>query len=605
MCGIAAIYHSQPDTLRPRLQAALSAMKHRGPDGSGIWLSDDAAIGLGSVRLAVMGLADGRQPLSNESGTIHAVVNGEFYDFERLRSGLESRGHVFATHSDSELLVHLYEEHGLDCLRHLRGEFAFLLWDEPNRRLIAARDRFGIKPLHFIQQGGEWLFASEVKALLAAGVAPRWDESALLHSLAHQYLRPRETLFASVRQIPPAHLLVLHENGARESCYWQPSFEPDATITPADVRAAFEEAVHLRLRSDVPVACALSGGLDSTAVAALTAQRGPVDCFCVRFDAPGYDEGPQVRADALPQFRIHEVAVSRQDLVTHLPAAVHQSEGLAINGQLVGKQLLARAIHAAGFKVVLAGEGADEAFLGYSHLQQDHTGTAAAFALQRGVMLPAEGEAEEHWRSPSWLPALPTFLRAKLATGRHFAALTREPFDSQHILDGTLAEMDQTQALPARQSAWLWARMSLAQYILRTLGDGTEMGHSIEARLPFLDHVLFELAARIPAQALLSADSSKIMLREALRGLVPEAVRLRPKHPFLAPPLSHDPQTRDFVQDTLHSTACRNLPLLDHRAVLDWSAHLETLPEPERTRLDPVLMQLLTATLLHQTYHMT
>lgn len=604
MCGIVAIHNSQADTLRPRLQSALTAMRHRGPDGSGIWLSAQSALGLGSVRLAVMGLDDGSEPLSNESGSIHAVVNGEFYDFERLRTGLESRGHIFATHSDSELLVHLYEEHGLDCLRHLRGEFAFLLWDEPNRRLIAARDRFGIKPLHVARRGSEWLFASEIKALLAAGIEARWDETALLHSMAHQYLRPRETLFAGVRQIPPAHMLVLDENGARESCYWQPSFEPDASITPADVRTAFEEAVHLRLRSDVPVACALSGGLDSTAVAALAAQQSTVDCFCVRFDSPGYDEGPQVRADALTQFRVHEVAVTQRDLVTHLAAAVHQSEGLAINGQLVGKHLLARAIHTAGFKVVLAGEGADEAFLGYSHLQEDHTGIPAPFALQRGVMLPAVGE-DEHWLTPYWLPKLPTFLRAKLATGRHFAALTREPFDSQRILDGTLAEMDRTQAPGARQSAWLWARMALAQYILRTLGDGAEMGSSVEARLPFLDHVLFELAARIPAQTLLSADSSKIMLREALRDLVPEAVRLRPKHPFLAPPLGNDPQVRDFIHDTLHSTACRDLPLLDHRAVLAWSARLSTLPHSERARLDPVLMQLLTATLLHQTYHLT
>ncbi|WP_395743426.1 asparagine synthase (glutamine-hydrolyzing) [Prosthecobacter sp.] len=601
-----AIHSAQRDVLQPRLEAALAAMRHRGPDGSGIWLSPQSGLGLGSVRLAVMGPEDGRQPLANESGTIHAVVNGEFYDFERLRAGLESRGHAFATRSDSELLVHLYEEHGLGCLRHLRGEFAFLLWDEPNKRLIAARDRFGIKPLHVTRRGAEWLFASEIKALIAAGVEARWDESALLHSFAHQYLRPRETLFAGVRQIPPAHVLVMDENGAHESCYWRPGFEPDAGITSAEVRAALEEAVSLRLRSDVPVACTLSGGLDSTAVAALASQHGAMDCFCVRFDAPGYDEGPQVRADALEHFRVHEVPVTRRDLVSHLAESVRQSEGLAINGQLVGKHLLARAIHAAGFKVVLAGEGADEAFLGYAHLQEDHTGTAASFALQRGVMLPAADEAEEPWRTPPWLSALPTFLHAKLATGRHFAGLTRVPFDSQQILDGTLAEMDATKrASCARQSAWLWTRMALAQYILRTLGDGAEMGSSVEARLPFLDHVLFELAARIPADALLSADGSKMMLREALRGLVPEAVRMRPKHPFLAPTLGHDPQVRDFIQDTVHSMACRDLPLLDHRAVLAWSTRLETLPDAERARLDPVLMQILTATLLHHTYRMT
>jgi asparagine synthase (glutamine-hydrolysing) len=601
MCGIVAIHSRQRDTLKHRLEAALAAMRHRGPDGGGTWLSTNLAIGLGSVRLAVMGVENGRQPLANEAGNIHAVVNGEFYDFERLRGDLQARGHDFTTSSDSELLLHLYEENGLDCLRYLRGEFAFVLWDEPNRRLIAARDRFGIKPLNIARRGDEWLFASEIKALIAAGIEPRWDEAAFLHSLAHQYSRPGETLFAGVRQLKPAHVMVIENDTAREVCYWQPSFETDASITAAEVREALEESVHLRMRSDVPVACTLSGGLDSSAVAALSGVR---DCFCVRFDAPGYDEGPQVLADAAAHQRVHEVHVTRRDLITHLAAAVHQSEGLAINGQLVGKFILSRAIRDAGFKVVLAGEGADEAFLGYSHLQQDHTQTPATFALQRGVMLPAEGECTT-WSTPTWLERLPTFLQAKLATGGHFAALTREPFDSQGILDGTLADIGAIHGSLVRQSSWMWTRMALAGYILRTLGDGAEMAHSVEARLPFLDHVLFELAAKIPADALIDHDNTKLMLRESLRGLLPENVRTRPKHPFLSPPLESDPEVREFIRDTLHSTACRSLPLLDHRAVLAWADDLDTLPTDARARRDPVLMLLLTATLLNQTYSLS
>jgi asparagine synthase (glutamine-hydrolysing) len=581
--------------------AALDVMRHRGPDDSGTWLKPESGIGLGSVRLAVMGLADGRQPLSNETGDVRAVVNGEFYDFERLRADLESRGHRFASSSDSELLVHLYEEHGIECLQYLRGEFAFLLWDETRRRLIAARDRFGIKPLHVTQQNGEWIFASEVKALLAAGVALRWDESAFLHSLAHQYLRPGETLFAGVRQIRPAHALVLENGESREMCYWQLSFEPDPSITAGDVRTLLEEAVRMRMRCDVPVACTLSGGLDSSAVAAIS---GVKDCFCVRFDAPGYDEGPLVLADASEDVRVHEVPVTQRDLFNHLEAAVRQSEGMAINGQLVGKYLLSRAIRNAGFKVVLAGEGADEAFLGYAHLQVDHTQGAVGFALQRGVMLPASGESA-HYHTPRWLERLPTFLQAKLATGRHFAALTREPFHSQSLLDGTLGAVGQIDGPFIRKSSWLWTRLALAGYILRTLGDGAEMAHSVEARLPFLDHVLFEKAARIPVDSLISGEHSKIMLREALRGVLPENIRTRPKHPFLSPPLECDPVAREFIHDTLHSEACRSLPLLDHRALITWSGKLDSLSQAERTRLDPVLMILLTATLLQKTFRIT
>lgn len=601
MCGIVAIHSSRRDMLKPRLLAALDTLRHRGPDGDGTWLSADAGLGLSSVRLAVMDVENGRQPLTNESGSIHAVVNGEFYDFERLRGDLQARGHVFRTSSDSELLVHLYEERGLECLRHLRGEFAFILWDEPQRRLFAACDRFGIKPLHFTEQSGEWLFASEIKALIAAGIEPRWNVAAFQQVLAHQYVRLGETLFAGVRQLRPAHALVLESGCMREFRYWQPSFEIDASITAADVRGALVEAVRLRLRSDVPMACTLSGGLDSSAVAAISGVR---DCFCVRFDAAGYDEGPQVLADAALHQRVHEVPVTQRDLITHLAAAVHQSEGLAINGQLVGKYLLSRAIRDAGFKVVLAGEGADEAFLGYSHLQQDHTQSPAAFDLQRGVMLPAEGESAS-WSTPAWLERMPTFLQAKLATGRHFAALTHEPFDSQRIMDGTLADIRPIHAPFVRQGAWLWTQMALTGYILRTLGDGAEMAHSVEARLPFLDHVLFEMAAKIPPEALIDRDNSKIMLRESLRGLLPKRICTRPKHPFLAPPLQSDAAVREFIRDTLRSEACRSLPLLDHAAVLRWSDDLDTLTTAARARLDPVLMLLLTATLLHQTHRMT
>jgi asparagine synthase (glutamine-hydrolysing) len=270
----------------------------------------------------------------------------------------------------------------------------------------------------------------------------------------------------------------------------------------------------------------------------------------------------------------------------------------------VGKYLLSRAIRDAGFKVVLAGEGADEAFLGYSHLQEDQTQSPAAFALQRGVMLPAVGETS-HYDTPPWLERLPTFLQAKLATGRHFASLTREPFNSQPLLDATLAAVGQIDGSFVRKSAWLWTRLAMAGYILRTLGDGAEMAHSVEARLPFLDHVLFEMAAKIPADSLIHGDHSKVLLREALRGVLPENVRTRPKHPFLSPPLECDPVVREFIRDTLHSEACRSLPLLNHRAVIEWSSKLDSLSKSTRARLDPVLMTLLTATLLQKTYRMT
>jgi asparagine synthase (glutamine-hydrolysing) len=592
MCGIVAIHQTTAPGLERRLQAALRAMRHRGPDEAGVWLSPSGETGLGTARLAVMGIADGRQPISNEAQNIHAVVNGEFYDFERLRSDLQVRGHVFRSRSDSELLVHLYEEHGLECMKHLRGEFAFVLWDEPKKRLFAARDRFGIKPLHAARNGSEWLFASEIKALLAAGVQARWDVETLRHCFVHQYSRSRETLFAGVTQLPPAHALVIDGHGDREFCYWRPCFD-EGDVSADAVRAGLEEAVRLRMRCDVPVACTLSGGIDSSAVAALAALHGPVKCFSVAFEGKGYDESGLLPGPA-------DIArVTRRDQALHLPAAVAQSEGLAINGQLVGKYMLSRAIHEAGYKVVLAGEGADEAFLGYAHLQHD-AGFTPDFDLQRGVMLPAEGE-DIGWQPTRWLP---TFFKAKLATGRLFAPLLSEPLDAAAIVEQTLNEYDDQlrDVSKPRQAAWLWTRLAMGGYILRTLGDSMEMAHSVEARMPFLDHELFELAARAPVASLIDATQSKKLFREALRGVLPEEVRTRPKHPFLAPPLlaGAEPELREFVHDTLHSAACRDLPLIHHSAVCHWSATAH-----ENPRLDPVLMLLLTATLLNQTYRLS
>lgn len=327
MCGIAAFHRVKEKDAAQQLHAALRAMRHRGPDEQGCWLSADGFTGLGNARLAVMGGCNGSQSLQNETGMVRAVVNGEFYDFERQRADLEVKGHIFRTRTDSELLIHLYEEHGVECLSYLRGEFAFVLWDEANDMLFAARDRFGIKPLHLAEHGGGWWFASEIKALLAAGFTARWDIETLRHCFAHQYARERETLFAGVRQIAPATALVMHRGHTREFRYWHPCFD-ERPVSADEIRAALEEAVALRMRCDVPVACALSGGVDSSAVAALASARKPVQCFSVAFEGEGYDESALLPAGT------HLVRVSQRDLALQLPAAVAQAEGLAINGQL-------------------------------------------------------------------------------------------------------------------------------------------------------------------------------------------------------------------------------------------------------------------------------
>ena len=280
MCGIAAFFSSDKRISAQRLKHATNCLRHRGPDSQGAWLSPNQRVGLGHARLSIIDLTTGDQPIANEDERVHIVVNGEFYDFERQRRELERRGHLFRTRSDSEIALHLYEEFGAHCVQQLRGEFAFVLWDEANQTLLAARDRFGIKPLYYAVHDDTLYLASEIKALFAGGVPKRWDQESFYQAATGPGMCDR-TLFDGVHQVPPGHYLTTTTNGMRILRYWE-FYYPPADELRADTRgesalveefaAVFEEAVRLRLRADVPVGCYLSGGLDSCSVLGFAAR---------------------------------------------------------------------------------------------------------------------------------------------------------------------------------------------------------------------------------------------------------------------------------------------------------------------------------------------
>ncbi len=448
MCGLVAIWDPKGRVDPGQIDAALDHLSHRGPDGRGVALCHGGAVGLGHVRLSVIDLEGGAQPLSCDDGRIQAVVNGEFYGFEAIRSTLRARGHHFTTDSDSEVLLHLYREYGDACVDHLRGEFAFALWDGRRRRLLAARDRFGVKPLCYTVHRGRLILTSEAKALKAFSVTPTWDQSSLLHACRHQYLPPRRTLFADVSQVPPGHLLV-HDGGApRLRRYWDLDLpvtveEMSDEAARVSVLEGLREAVRRRLRADVPVAFHLSGGLDSASTLALAAEAGygPLHAFTVSFGVADYDElGLAETTAAHLGATLHPVHVGQGDLLEALPEAVYFSEGLAINGQLPAKLLLSRAVRDAGFKVTLSGEGADEALLGYPHLQQDALSAAEDPAhrallnrhhrLSKGIMLPV-GEGPDLPSTAARLGYVPTFLSAKAQFGARLTALLTDDAQAQ------------------------------------------------------------------------------------------------------------------------------------------------------------------------------
>lgn len=617
MCGVVVVAGTAAvaAAVGPRLDAALAALAHRGPDGQGTWRAPDGACVLGHQRLAVIDPAGGHQPIVSEDGGVVAVVNGELYGFEAQARGLVARGHQLRSRGDAEVLVHLYEELGDEVVDHLRGELAFVLWDVRRRRLLAGRDRLGVKPLLWTRWRDGLALASEAKALFALGVPRQLDDEMLFHAAHTQYPWPDRTLFAGIHQLEPGTVLSWRAGEPPQlRRYWDlpdgPASGPplvDLDGAAAALRDALDDAVRVRMRADARVCVQLSGGIDSSAVAALAVRAGGLDAaFTVGFDHDGahgaYDERGHAAATAAELgVPLHVVPVTARDITEHWPTAVVHAEGLAINGHLVGKWMLSRAMRAAGFKVALTGEGADELLAGYPHLRQDAGVVLAGHAASRGVMLPA-GDALALDGVRARLGHVPTWLAAKAGLGhrvrmllapdlrRRFAAV-----DPYGALVDRLGAARLRALLPLHASANTWIRTALAQYILRTLGDGMEMAHGIEGRVPFLDHHVAEVARSIDPALLVQGALDKPVLRRAMRELVPAAVLERPKHPFLAPPLTQ--LAPALVQDRLRTHAARS-SLVDGpalRAVLD---ALPRMAPAEQQAWDPALMLVLSAALL-------
>lgn len=639
MCGVAAVLSSGGDPVDPEaVRRAVARLHHRGPDARGQWTAPDGRVALGHARLSIIDLDTGDQPLTNEDGSLHAVVNGEFYDFEATRAELEGRGHRFRTRSDSEILLHLYEEMGAHCLHRLRGEFAFVLWDARNHTLVAARDRFGVKPLFFAVHGERLYLASEAKALFAAGVPAAWDlETAYLGGFLQATHR---TFYRGVRVIPPGHYLVARPgDGHRLHQYWDVTYPAELVEDGRSeqdyvrgFRTVFEDAVKTRLRADVPVGCYLSGGLDSSATLGLAAlhHNGPVRAFTLQFEGARYDEGAIARetaartgADFVP------IPIRQRELADHFADAVLASETMSINAHGVAKYLLSRAVRDAGYKVVITGEGSDEILGGYPHFRQDmlshHTKgqdpTEIARLLEelsegnqvsRGILMPA-GEVDPADLVREMLGFVPTWMDTHTGTMLRLRKLYRDDFLEEHAGRDGFTHLFSSLDVPARlqgrnavdAALYLWAKTALPGYILTVLGDRMEMAHSVEGRVPFLDHHVAEYLHQVPVSMKIQGMTEKYILREAVKDVITDTVYTREKHPFLSPPatLHPDEELHSLLQDTLRSEAVDAVPFLDRRKITDFLDNLPTAEDMdfgERIVADQVLTLSLSCVFLQE-----
>ncbi|HEY9774540.1 MAG TPA: asparagine synthase (glutamine-hydrolyzing) [Planktothrix sp.] len=631
MCGVVAIWAPKGGVETAELDAAARALDHRGPDGKGVWVSPRHNVGLAHARLSIIDLTTGAQPIANEDETIHIVVNGELYDFERIREDLRRRGHRFRTNSDSEIAIHLYEEYGVGFLDYLRGEFAIVLWDERKQLLLAARDRFGVKPLVYSVQNGKLFVASEAKAIFAAGVRAAWDAESFFHAANMQYTLPHRTLFAGILQLQPGHYLIAHEGKIETQCYWDLDYACDSDLSATvDERMAIEqfrhqlsEAVRLRMRADIPVCFHLSGGLDSSAVVGLAAEHasGPLDCFSVSFEEESYDEF-EIASEMARHVgaRFHPIRITQKDLIANLSDAVYYSEGLAVNGHLPAKYLLNREIRRGGFKVALTGEGSDEAVAGYPHLRSDlfrNTGRDDLLPALHNSNKASQGIMLQHGRSlpltavESRLQYVPSFLEAKGTLGYKLCSVLDTNFKSrfsgidcyEELVDCFPVETQMRGRNHVHQSLYMWSKTALANYILRTLGDGCEMAQSVEGRLPFLDHQLFQFVRNLPLSLKIKGTVEKFILRESVKDCVTDTIYRRQKHPFVAPPFSRYLNgAQENIQDTLRSEAFASVPFFDRDKVIALLDSLEDLKPDERAATDPVLMMALSASALHERF---
>lgn len=558
MCGIAGKVYRDP--ARPVevgvLRAMCGAMAHRGPDDEQLFL--DAGVGLGMRRLAVIDLAGGRQPMASEDKRVRAICNGEIYNFRALREELLAGGHRLETRSDVEVLPHLYEREGAGCVARLRGMFAFALWDAGARRLVLARDRLGKKPLVYAPLPDGLVFASELSALLLDPAVDRTlDLEALDAYLRCQAVPAPRTIYRGVRKLPPGHLLVWEDGRLRSEPYWRLDFTRKAAARPEERRARLREllteSLRLRLVSDVPLGVLLSGGVDSTTLAALAARElaQPVETFSVGFAEAGYSELPAARRVAEHLGARHHEATVTLDVPSLLPTlARHYGEPFA-DKSAVPTYAVTRMARGS-LTVALAGDGGDEAFAGYPrYLTSGFTrrlpfGPGKRRRLGRGLLRRAlaldasrsEARLARHALEPLAPPAR-SVLFPEFFPGHALAKLYRPEVRAAVAGRWEAEVLGRWDAVPEELDD-LDAALCLdyGLYLPETLlvkMDVASMANSLEVRAPFLDHQLVEFAASLPAEAKIAGGVGKAILRDLARDLVPPEILAAPKRGFSAP----------------------------------------------------------------------
>jgi asparagine synthase (glutamine-hydrolysing) len=579
----------------------IATLEHRGPDGFGYF--QDGPVGLAHARLSIIDLATGDQPIANEDRSVWTVFNGEIFNYVELRAALEKAGHVFRTSSDTETIVHAYEEYGDDFVQHLNGQFAIALWDRRRRRLLLVRDRTGIRPLFVHRDGARLLFASEIKAILAVSErARRLDLRGLAQVFTFWSTVGERTTFESVRSVPPGCMLSIENGRETLSRYWCWSYPEAGDYSRAsfdeaaeELRALLADAVRLQLRADVPVGAYLSGGLDSSIIVSMVRQHTdvPLRTFSVCFDEAEFDESEYQRTMVRHLGTDHTaLRCSNGDIGAAFARLIEHTETPILRTGPVPLMLLSGHVRNSGFKVVLTGEGADEVFAGYDLFKEAQIRRFWARQPQskwRPLLLSRLYPYLRHSPVGSGAYAQSFFGHGLEDVGSPFYAHTQRwlttsrlhAFLSQDVkaqLAGVRPEDELAALLPADISSWdglsrdqyVEAQTLLSGYLLSSQGDRVAMANSVEGRVPFLDHRVIEFANRLPPRYKLRGLTEKAVLRRAVQDLLPSAIVKRVKQPY------RSPDSRSFfaggagaalVEDLLSAERLRSAGYFDSAAV--------------------------------------
>jgi asparagine synthase (glutamine-hydrolysing) len=597
MCGIAGIFNISEDRVSlDGLKKMASVMRHRGPDGFGFY--HDGSIGLAHARLSIIDLAGGWQPIHNENKTIWVTFNGEIFNYIELKRDLEAQGHVFYTMSDTEVIVHMYESYGLECLKYFNGQFSFAIWDKNEQMLFLARDRVGIRPLFYTIADGTFLFASEIKSLMTdRRVKRELDPVAIDQIFTFWVTIPPRTEFRYIRELPAGHFMTVKGGDVKVERYWDPCFSPEYSERPKEeyVEQLIElmiDATRLRLRADVSVGAYLSGGIDSSAITAIIKKytNNPLRTFSVTFQDEVYDEARYQRHMIEYLNTDHSfIKCSYSDIGQIFPEVIWHTEKPILRTAPSPLYLLSRLVREKGYKVVLTGEGSDEILAGYDifkeakikkfierypdsklrplilkrlypYLKYSPTKSvefSGAFFKRNDSRYPDIYDSHiPRWTTTSMIK---NFLSSDLKNElSNYNCID----DIENILSESYKNFDYLE-----RAQYLEIKLLLSGYLLSSQGDRMAMAHSVEGRFPFLDHRLIEFCCKLPSHLKLNVLNEKYLLKESMSHMLPESIIKRVKQPYMAPDSKSffTGGSLDYVEEVMSDISIKRLGYFDVR----------------------------------------